>query len=104
MANISTDLDTIKNGIYGSDIRMAIYRALNALNVESVGGVDLTEEDYEALDDGKNYNNVTYYIIDKGYIMRNGIGYSGGGAQTAGIVTHDMIGSVGVAGIMEEAE
>ncbi len=38
MANITEELATIQTGVYGKDIRMAIYSALQKLNENSVAG------------------------------------------------------------------
>lgn len=44
MADIISELQTIKNGVYGKDIRMAIHDALNKINEEggSGGGTGVT--------------------------------------------------------------
>lgn len=77
MANISTELDTIKNSIYGSQIRGSIYSALYKLAKDSNGGVTVTQEEYDFLPDDKLTDDVTYYISDKGTIIRNGVNYGG---------------------------
>lgn len=38
MADIIAELQTIKNGIYGKDIRMAIHDALQKVNEDGGGG------------------------------------------------------------------
>lgn len=57
-----------------------------AININNKGVVASSSEKYNTL-------------VDKVDLIE-----IGGGAQTAGIITHDMIGSVGVAGIMKTAE
>ena len=47
-SNIETELEKIKNGHYGSDIRMAIHDAIEKLNV-AIGKIDEETPTYTRL-------------------------------------------------------
>ena len=76
MIDISTEIEIIRSGVFGSDIREAIVDALTKLSANTISTI-CTRDEYTALPETMKSRNLSFYIYDEDKYIVNGQEYPG---------------------------